>query len=226
MISMGTDFSSSGMDQQKTSGVVNLSKGGRVNLSKSKPGLKHIMIGLGWDIAKYSNQDAFDLDASVFMVNAMGRTPEEGFIFYNRRSDKGNYSGNTWVVDEANSSVIHTGDNRTGGGDGDDEQIFVDLDKIPAWCEKLAITVTIDQAERKGQSFGMVENAFCRLVNNDTGEEEVRFDLGEDFCSETAVVIGEIYRKDGDWRFVAVGQGFNKGLEGLVNNYGLQAVYQ
>ena len=203
MISMGTDFS----------GVVNLSKGGRVNLSKNKPGLKHIMIGLGWDIAKYSNQDAFDLDASVFMVNAMGRTPEEGFIFYN------NLKG-------PNECIVHQGDNRTGDGEGDDEQIFVDLDKIPDWCEKLAITVTIDQAERKGQSFGMVENAFCRLVNNDTDEEEVRFDLGEDFCSETAVVIGEIYRKDGDWRFVAVGQGFNNGLEGLVNNYGLQAVYQ
>lgn len=194
-------------------GVVNLSKGGRVNLSKSKPGLKHIMVGLGWDVAKYSGQADFDLDASVFMVNENGRTPVEGFVFYNH-------------LNGPDGSVVHQGDNRTGAGEGDDEQIFIDLEKIPAWCQKIAITVTIDQFRERNQSFGMIENAFCRLVNNDTDTEEVRFDLGDDFSMETAVVIGELYKKDGDWRFNAVGQGFNNGLEGLVNNYGLQAVYE
>ena len=194
------------------SGVINLSKGAKINLSKDKAGLKKIMIGLGWDTNKYSGGADFDLDASVFLINAAGRTTPDGFIFYN------NLIG-------PDKCVIHQGDNRTGEGEGDDEQIYIDLDLIPANIEKIAITVTIDSAAERGQNFGMVENAFCRLVNTETDKEEVHFDLGEDFSVETAVVIGEIYKHNGDWKFNAIGQGFAGGLQALCRNYGLDAEY-
>lgn len=194
-------------------GVINLSKGAKINLSKETPGLKKIMIGLGWDTNKYSGGADFDLDASVFLVNASGRTTADGFIFYN------NLKG-------PNDSVIHQGDNRTGEGEGDDEQIYIDLDLIPAEIDKIAITVTIDSADKRGQNFGMVENAFCRLVNTETDKEQVRFDLGEDFSVETAIVVGEVYRNNGDWKFNAVGQGFSGGLLALCKNYGLDAEYR
>lgn len=207
---MGTN---NGNTPAPQAGVVNLSKGAKINLSKSKPGLKRIMVGLGWDTNKYSGAADFDLDASVFLVKENGMTDATGFVFYN------NLKG-------PNESVIHQGDNRTGEGEGDDEQIFIDLDKIPADIQKIAITVTIDQADSRNQNFGMVENAFCRLVNNDTEKEEARFDLGEDFSVETAVVIGEIYKHNGDWNFRAIGQGFSGGLEALCKNYGLQVEYR
>ena len=200
------------LNNSNTNEVINLSKGQKINLSKSKPSLKHIMIGLGWDTQKYSGQADFDLDASVFLVDKNGRTQPSGFIFYN------NLTG-------PNDSVLHQGDNRTGEGEGDDEQILIDLDKIPEGIEKIAITVTIDSATERRQNFGLVENAFCRLVNNDTDTEEVRFDLGEDFSVETAVVIGEVYKHNGDWNFRAIGQGFSGGLQALCTNYGLQAEY-
>jgi len=196
----------------QSSGVINLSKGAKINLSKDKAGLKKIMIGLGWDTNKYSGGDDFDLDASVFLINKMGRTTPDGFIFYNNLLGPDN-------------CVIHQGDNRTGEGEGDDEQIYIDLDLIPENIEKIAITVTIDSAAQRNQNFGMVENAFCRLVNTETDKEEVRFDLGEDFSVETAVVVGEIYRHNGDWKFNAIGQGFAGGLQALCRNYGLDAEY-
>lgn len=199
--------------QAPAGGVINLSKGAKVNLSKEAPGLKKIMFGLGWDCNKYSGGDDFDLDASCFLVNAMGRTTADGFIFYN------NLVG-------PNKCVIHQGDNRTGEGEGDDEQIYIDLDLIPENIEKIAITVTIDAADQRHQNFGMVSNAYCRLVNTETDKEEIRFNLGEDFSVETAIVVGEVYRHNGDWKFNAVGQGFSGGLLALCRNYGLDAEYK
>lgn len=199
--------------QAPAGGVINLSKGAKVNLSKEAPGLKKIMFGLGWDCNKYSGGDDFDLDASCFLVNAMGRTTADGFIFYN------NLMG-------PNKCVIHQGDNRTGEGEGDDEQIYIDLDLIPENIDKIAITVTIDAADQRHQNFGMVSNAYCRLVNTDTDKEEIRFNLGEDFSVETAIVVGEVYRHNGDWKFNAVGQGFSGGLLALCRNYGLDAEYK
>lgn len=194
-------------------GVINLSKGAKINLSKEAPGLKKIMFGLGWDCNQYDGGDDFDLDASCFLVNAIGKTTADGFIFYN------NLIG-------PNKCVIHQGDNRTGEGEGDDEQIYIDLDLIPDNIDKIAITVTIDSADARHQNFGMVSNAFCRLVNTETNREEVRFDLNEEFSVETAIVVGEVYRHNGDWKFSAIGQGFSGGLMALCKNYGLDAEYR
>lgn len=191
-------------------GVINLSKGARINLSKETPGLKKIMVGLGWDMAKYLGSQDADLDASVFLVDKYGKTKADGFIFYN------NLRG-------PNDCVIHQGDNRTGEGEGDDEQIYIDLDLIPSDIEKIAITVTIDT---KNINFGMVENSFCRLVNTETDKEVIHFNLTEDFTVETAIVVGEVYRHNGEWKFTAVGQGFTGGLLALCKNYGLDAEYR
>lgn len=197
---------------QQSGGVINLSKGARVNLSKSAPALKKVLIGLGWDTNKYSGSADFDLDASVFCQNQNGRTEADGFVFYNNLSAYG-------------GAVQHMGDNRTGEGDGDDEQIVIDLAAIPAHIQKIAVTITIDAAEQRGQNFGMVENSFCRLVDAETDREIARFDLGEDYSVETAVVVGELYKHNGAWTFKAVGQGFSNGLLGLCRNYGLDAAY-
>lgn len=210
---MGTNTGASTGAGAPQAGVINLSKGQKINLSKSKPGLKKIMIGLGWDANAFSSGEDFDLDASVFLMDENEKTTAENFIFYNNLSTP-------------DGSVIHQGDNRTGDGDGDDEQIFIDLEKIPPHIKKIGITITIDAADRKRQNFGMIENAFCRLVNDETGVEEARFDLGEEFSVETAVVVGEVYRYNGDWNFRAVGQGFAGGLLALCNRYGLQAEYR
>ena len=213
-------FVSTGMEQAKqpmnsTGGVINLSKGARINLSKEAPTLRKMMVGLGWDANDKSNGNLndFDLDASIFMIDKNGKTREDGFIFYN------NLKG-------PNNSVIHQGDNRTGDGDGDDEQIYIDLDLIPADIERLAITITIDEADRRNQNFGMVRNAYCRLVNNDTNEEQLRFDLENEFSIETALVVAELYRYNGGWKFNAIGAGFSGGLLALCKNYGLDAEYR
>lgn len=190
--------------------IINLSKGAKINLSKEVPGLKKIMVGLGWDVAKYVGSDDIDLDASVFLVDKYGKTKAEGFVFYN------NLVG-------PNECIVHQGDNRTGEGEGDDEQIYIDLDLVPSDIEKIAITVTIDT---KGINFGMVENSFCRLVNTETDKEVVHFDLTEDFTVETAIVVGEVYRHKGEWKFNAIGKGFSGGLLALCKNYGLDAEYR
>ncbi len=188
---------------------INLSKGQKVDLTKDKPGLKNIMVGLGWDVNAFDGAD-FDLDASAFMLGANGKCPtEKEFIFY----------GN---LKHASESVESMGDNRTGGGDGDDEQIKVDLSKVPANIERIAFTVTIYEAEKRRQNFGQVSNAFIRLVDESTGEEVVRYDLGEDFSIETALVVGELYKKDGNWRFNAIGSGFQGGLAALCGHYGIE----
>ncbi len=187
--------------------AISLSKGGNVSLSKESPGLDEIMVGLGWDVRATDGQD-FDLDASAFLLKTDGKVRNDGdFCFYNNKN----------VAD----AVIHQGDNRTGEGDGDDEQIKIILSKMPSDVDKVAVTVTIHEGESRGQSFGQVSNAFIRLVDNKTGTEIVRYDLSEDASVETAMILGEVYRNAGDWKFRAVGQGFKGGLGPLASNYGV-----
>ncbi|OUP51924.1 chemical-damaging agent resistance protein C [Butyricicoccus pullicaecorum] len=189
---------------------ISLQKGQKVDLTKGNPSLKHVLVGLGWDVNRYDGGFAFDLDASAFLLGANGQTPNtDAFIFY----------GN---LKHPSGAVEHMGDNLTGEGDGDDEQIMVDLTKIPDSIEKIAFTVTIYEAEQRRQNFGQVDNSFIRIVDNDTGKELIRYDLGEDFSIETAIVVGEIYRHGGGWKFNAVGSGFQGGLAALCANYGIE----
>lgn len=189
---------------------VSLSKGGNVSLSKTDPGMKNVLIGLGWDVRATDGQD-YDLDASVFLLAENGKVRNElDFIFYN----------NLRTVD---GSVEHTGDNRTGEGDGDDESIKIKLDKIPANVAKLVFVVTIHDAVVRKQSFGQVEGAFIRLVNDDTQIEVARYDLTEDASTETAMLFGELYRHNGEWKFRAVGQGYAGGLSSVCQQYGVNA---
>lgn len=188
--------------------ALSLQKGGNISLSKQDANLQRILVGLGWDPRNTDGQ-AFDLDASAFLLTAGGRVRgDHDFIFYNQ-------------LRSAEGSVEHTGDNRTGAGDGDDESIRVDLTKVPAEIEKIAVAVTIDQADARRQNFGQVGGAFIRILNEDTGQELTRYDLGEDFSTETAVIFGEIYRHGGEWKFRAVGQGFAGGLGPMARNYGV-----
>lgn len=188
--------------------ALSLQKGGNISLSKQDANLQRILVGLGWDPRNTDGQ-AFDLDASAFLLTAGGRVRgDHDFIFYNQ-------------LRSAEGSVEHTGDNRTGVGDGDDESVRVDLTKVPAEIEKIAVAVTIDQADVRRQNFGQVGGAFIRILNEDTGQELTRYDLGEDFSTETAVIFGEIYRHGGEWKFRAVGQGFAGGLGPMARNYGV-----
>lgn len=188
--------------------AVTLTKGGNVNLSKECPNLTRIAVGLGWDV-RATNGAAYDLDASAFLLNASGKVRSDfDFIFYN-------------CLESKCKSVIHQGDNRTGDGDGDDEVVKVDLSKVPAGVEKVAFTVTIHDANNRGQNFGQVSQAYIRVVNEDTGEEIARYDLSEDASTVTAMIFGELYRHNGDWKFKAIGQGFNQGLGPLAQNYGV-----
>ena len=187
---------------------VSLSKGGNVSLSKQDPSLSQLVLGLGWDTRSTDGVD-FDLDASAFLLTASGKVRSDAdFIFYN----------NLRSVD---GSVEHTGDNRTGAGDGDDESIVIHLNKLPSGIEKIAITVTIHEADSRKQSFGQVQNAFIRCVNGANNNEIARFDLTEDASTETAMIFGEVYRHNGEWKFRAVGQGFVGGLAALARNYGI-----
>ena len=189
--------------------AINLSKGGNINLSKTAPTMLKVQLGLGWDV-RQTDGKAFDLDATAFMLNAAGKCRnEQDFIFYNNKTD-------------AAGSVNHLGDNRTGEGDGDDESIAVDLSKVPADIEKIAFAVTIHDGQANGQTFGQVSNAYIRVLNQDNnGEELARFDLSEDGSTEVAMIFAELYRHNGEWKFKAIGQGFNGGLANLVNHYGL-----
>jgi len=189
--------------------AVSLQKGQKVDLTKGNPNLKKVMVGLGWDTNKYDGGKDFDLDAAAFLLGENGKVSNDmDFIFYN------NLKG-------AQGSVTHMGDNLTGEGEGDDEQVQVELDKVPASIHKIAFTVTIHDAEQRGQNFGMVSNAFIRIVNEETGQELIRYDLGEDFSMETAIVVGELYRHSGEWKFNAIGSGFKGGLEALCRNFGV-----
>ncbi|ADM68790.1 General stress protein 16U [Paenibacillus polymyxa E681] len=191
--------------------TISLSKGQRIDLTKTNPGLTRVVVGLGWDTNKYSGGADFDLDASAFLLYEDGKAKAaDDFVFYN------NPTGGA-------GSVTHTGDNRTGEGDGDDEQIIVDFSKIPANIYRIGITVTIYDYEARAQNFGQVSNAFVRVVDAATDREVLRYDLGEDFSTETAVVFCEFYRQNADWKFQAIGSGFAGGLGALAKNYGLDA---
>lgn len=188
--------------------AISLSKGGNISLSKEAPNLKNLLLGLGWDV-RATDGDAFDLDASAFLLTSAGKVRSDAdFIFYNQPKS-------------ADGSVSHMGDNRTGAGEGDDEQIVVVLDKVPADIEKIAFTVTIHEAEARKQNFGQVSSAFIRCVNQDNNQEIAKYDLSEDASIETAMIFGEIYRHNGEWKFKAVGQGFAGGLAALAKNYGV-----
>lgn len=192
--------------------AVNLSKGQKVNLDSS---LKLALVGLGWNTNRYDGGYDFDLDASVFLLGSNGKcTCDNDFVFYNN-------------LKHPSGAVEHKGDNRVGGdGDGDDEVIIIDFTKIPSDIQKLAVCVTIDDAVAKRQNFGQVSNAYIRVAKisnefDEIGEDQIRFDLDEEFSIETALVVCEIYRYKGDWKFNAVASGFQGGLEALVRNYGL-----
>ena len=188
--------------------AISLTKGQNISLSKTDPSLKNVLVGLGWDARSTDGQD-FDLDASVFMATENGKVPSDRhFIFYNQ------------LVSPC-GGVEHTGDNLTGDGDGDDESVIVCLDKVQSNIKSLFITVTIHDAEARRKNFGQVSNAFVRIVNNDTSDEIVRFDLSEDYSTETAMVFGEIYRHNGEWKFRAIGQGYTGGLYSLCQQYGV-----
>ncbi len=188
--------------------AISLQKGGNVSLSKTAPGLNQITIGLGWDV-RVTDGAAFDLDASAFLLTEAGKVRSTAdFIFYNQlKSQCG--------------SVEHTGDNLTGEGEGDDETINVALNSVPADVAKISIVVTIHDAESRGQNFGQVSSAFVRVVNAANSEEIARFDLSEDASTSTAMIFGELYRHSGEWKFRAVGQGFEGGLGALARNYGV-----
>ena len=189
--------------------AITLSKGQKVSLTKGNPGLKHIVVGLGWDTNKYDGGFDFDLDSAAFLLDENGKVnADTDFIFYNN-------------LKHPSEAVEHLGDNRTGDGDGDDEEILVDFSKMPDRIEKIAVTVTIYEAKERRQNFGQVNNSYVRVVNSDNEEELLRYDLGEEFSIETAIVVCEIYRHNGEWKFSAVGSGFEGGLEALCRSYGL-----
>lgn len=188
--------------------ALTLSKGGNLSLSKTDPTLKKILVGLGWD-ERVTSGDSFDLDASVFLLNSSERVrSDKDFIFYNQLSS-------------IEGSVQHMGDNRSGAGDGDDESIKINLDLVPADVAKMVVAVTIHDAQAKGQNFGQIQNAFIRVVNEETGVEVVRYDLAEDYSTETAMVFGEIYRNNNEWKFRAIGQGYAGGLSAMCQRYGI-----
>jgi tellurium resistance protein TerD len=191
--------------------AISLQKGQKVDLTKTNPGLKNVVVGLGWDTNKYDGGNDFDLDAAAFILTDSGKVrSDKDFIFYNNLSD-------------SDSSVLHQGDNLTGEGEGDDEQIKIDLSKVPQEIQRISFTVTIHDAEARGQNFGQVSNAFIRIFKEDTQEELIRYDLGEDFSIETAVVVGELYRNGAEWKFNAIGSGFQGGLSALCQNFGINA---
>jgi tellurium resistance protein TerD len=190
--------------------TVNLNKGGNVSLTKQAPGLSAVMVGLGWD-ARTTDGKAFDLDASAIVCNADGKAlSDQHFIFFNN-------------LKTPDGAVEHTGDNLTGEGEGDDEQVKVNLAGLPAEAARIVFPVSIYEADTAGQTFGQVRNAFIRVVNQADNSELARYDLSEDASTETAMVFGEVYRNGADWKFRAVGQGYSAGLTGIVRDFGVNA---
>lgn len=187
---------------------VSLQKGGNVSLDKVAPSMTKLLIGLGWD-ERSTDGVEFDLDASIFLLKEDGKVRgDNDFIFYNK------------LTSEC-GSIVHQGDNLAGSGDGDDECIKVDLPNIPSSVSKVSVVVTIHDAQAKGQNFGQVSNAFVRLVNDETNAEVARYDLSEDYSIETAMIFGEVYRHNGEWKFKAIGQGYEGGLSALAKNFGI-----
>lgn len=195
--------------------AISLAKGQKISLAKAASdsgvaALTKVAVGLGWDTNQYDGGYDFDLDAAAFMLGANGKVrTSDDFIFYGQK-------------DSTDGSIHHTGDNLTGAGDGDDETIMVDLTMVPADVQKIAFTVTIYDADKRSQNFGMVSNAFVRVYDQATGTEMVRYDLGEDYSIETAVVVAELYRHNGEWKFNAVGSGYQGGLAALCHTYGIE----
>ncbi|HIU02839.1 MAG TPA: TerD family protein [Candidatus Onthocola gallistercoris] len=188
---------------------ISLQKGQKVSLTKGNPGLSRVVVGLGWDVNAFDTGGDFDLDAAAFLLTDSGRVSRpEDFVFY----------GN---LKHPSGSVEHLGDNLTGAGDGDDEQIRINLTAVPANITRIAFTVTIYDAESRRQNFGQISNAFIRIYNEDTREEMLRYDLGEDFSIETAAVFGELYKNNGEWKFNAIGSGYQGGLAALCAGYGV-----
>lgn len=189
--------------------AISLQKGQKIEVTDEGSGLTKLMVGLGWDTKKYDGGFDFDLDASAFLLTEGGLVTTEGdFVFY----------GN---LEHSSGAVKSMGDNRTGSGEGDDEQIFVDLSKVPRTIQKIAFTVTIYEADARKQNFGQVGHSYIRVVDEEKNIELLRFDLGEDYSVETAVVVGELYRTKGKWKFNAIGSGFKGGLAALCANYGI-----
>jgi tellurium resistance protein TerD len=188
--------------------AISLQKGGNVNLSKEAPGLKKMTIGLGWD-TRATDGAAFDLDGAVFLLNTTGKVRSDAdFIFYNN-------------LKSADGSIVHSGDNLTGAGEGDDETVTIDLSAVPADIDKIVVGVTIHEADTRSQNFGMVSKAFIRCINADGGTEIARYDLSEDGSTEAAMIFGEVYRNGADWKFRAIGQGFQGGLGPLAKSFGV-----
>jgi tellurium resistance protein TerD len=187
---------------------VTLSKGGNVSLSKEAPGLTAVVVGLGWDVRTTTGAD-YDLDASALLCGGDGKVlSDQHFVFFNNLASP-------------DRSVEHSGDNLTGGGDGDDEQIKVNLAAMAAQVERIVFPVSIYEAEQRAQNFGQVRNAFIRIVNQADGRELARYDLTEDASTETAMVFGELYRNGTEWKFRAIGQGYASGLAGIASDYGV-----
>ena len=188
--------------------AISLQKGGNVNLSKEAPGITKMIVGLGWD-TRATDGAAFDLDGAIFLLGAAGKVRSDAdFVFYNN-------------LKSTDGSVVHSGDNTTGAGEGDDETVTIDLANVPADVDKVAICVTIHDAETRKQNFGQVSKAFVRCVNASGNIEIARYDLSEDGSTEGAMVFGEVYRAGAEWKFRAIGQGFKGGLGPLAKNYGV-----
>ena len=188
---------------------VSLQKGQKVSITKGNPGLSRLVVGLGWDVNQFDTGGAFDLDSSAFLLADSGKiSRQEDFIFF----------GN---LKHPSGAVEHMGDNLTGVGEGDDEQIKIDLSRMPENISRIVFAVTIYEAETRRQNFGQVSNAFVRITDEDKGEELLRYDLGEDFSIETAAVFGELYKNNGEWKFNAIGSGYQGGLAALCANYGV-----
>lgn len=189
--------------------AVSLAKGQRVSLEKIAPGLTEIFVGLGWDVKAVDTGVDFDLDASVFLLGSNEKLiSDKHFIFYNNLTSP-----------DAAKSVTHKSDNLTGAGAGDDEVVEIKLTQVPPEIEKIVVTVTIHEAQERKQNFGQVQNAFVRIVNLQNEQEVVRYDLVEDYSIETALIMAELYRKDGEWRLNAVGAGYQGGLQALLDRY-------
>ena len=188
--------------------AISLQKGGNVNLSKEAPGITKMIVGLGWD-TRATDGAAFDLDGAIFLLNASGKVRSDAdFVFYNN-------------LKSTDGSIVHSGDNTTGAGEGDDETVTIDLAKVPADVDKISVCVTIHDAETRKQNFGQVSKAFVRCVNADGNAEIARYDLSEDGSTEAAMVFGEVYRAGTEWKFRAIGQGFKGGLGPLAKNFGV-----
>jgi tellurium resistance protein TerD len=188
--------------------TISLTKGGNISLTKEAPNLANITVGLGWDVNSFSGGE-FDLDASAILVGADGKAvSDNAFVFYNNKTSP-------------DGSVAHSGDNLTGEGDGDDEKITVNVAAVPAEVDKIVISVAIYDADNRGQNFGMVRNAFIRVVNDADGSEMARYDLSEDASTDTAMVFGELYRNGAEWKFRALGMGYASGLKGIAQDFGL-----